>query len=213
MARPARVSPGRILAAAAAEFAACGYAGARVDRIARRARVNKAMLYYHFRSKQGLYRALLADTFGRAGSELRRAAEATADPGRQLDAVIAALAGFIRGHRFLASIMLREIAEGGAHLDAATLASLAALPQLVGGIIQRGIQEEAFRPVHPLAAYFTMLAPTVMYLAGEPIRKRLAREHLVSGPPLTHEAFVHHIQDTMRRALSRTGGASRRDTP
>jgi TetR/AcrR family transcriptional regulator len=213
MARPARVSPERILAAAAAEFAARGYAGARVDRIARRARVNKAMLYYHFHSKQGLYRALLADTFHRAGGELRQAASTTPDPARQLDAVIAALAGFVRNHRFLAAIMLREIAEGGVHLDAPTLASLAALPQLVGGIIQRGIQEEAFRPVHPLAAYFTMLAPTVMYLAGEPVRQRLARRHLVSGPPLTHDAFVHHIQDTMRRALSRTGGTTGRDTP
>ena len=70
MSRPARVSPDRILAAAAVEFAARGYAGARVDSIARRARVNKAMLYYHFRSKQGLYRALLRDTFGRAGKRL-----------------------------------------------------------------------------------------------------------------------------------------------
>ena len=76
MARPARVSPDRILAAAAVEFAARGYAGARVDRIARRARVNKAMLYYHFRSKQGLYRALLrADLQPR-----RRSARAPSPP-------------------------------------------------------------------------------------------------------------------------------------
>ena len=51
MGRPAKVSPERILVAAAAEFASRGYAGARVDRIARRARVNKAMLYYHFSNK------------------------------------------------------------------------------------------------------------------------------------------------------------------
>ena len=50
MSRPARVSPDAILAAAALEFAERGFAGARVDRIARRARVNKAMLYYHFKS-------------------------------------------------------------------------------------------------------------------------------------------------------------------
>jgi len=35
----------RLLAAAAAEFAARGFAGASVERIARAARVNKAMLY------------------------------------------------------------------------------------------------------------------------------------------------------------------------
>ena len=44
----------RLLTAAAAEFAARGFAGASVDRIARAARVNKAMIYYHFRSKAAL---------------------------------------------------------------------------------------------------------------------------------------------------------------
>ena len=101
MARPARVSPDRILAAAAVEFAARGYAGARVDRIARRARVNKAMLYYHFHSKQGLYRALLRDTFGRAAERLQAIAASAAPPADQLDRVIAAIAGFVREHAVL----------------------------------------------------------------------------------------------------------------
>jgi len=49
----------KILAAALAEFSARGFAGARVDEIARRARVNKRMLYYCFGSKQDLYREIL----------------------------------------------------------------------------------------------------------------------------------------------------------
>jgi len=210
MARPARVSPDRILAAAAVEFAARGYAGARVDQIARRARVNKAMLYYHFRSKQGLYRALLRDTFTRAGDRLQTIAASAAPPADQLDNAIAAIAGFIRQHQFFASIMLREIAESGAHLDHDTLAALAALPRAVGGIIQRGVDEGAFRPVHPLAAYFSMLAPMVVYLAGAPIRRQLAARHLAGGPPLTDDAFIEYIQDTMRRALGPDGRGSTR---
>ena len=50
----------KILAAAATEFAAKGLAGARVDTIARRARVNKQMLYYCFGSKRELYREVLS---------------------------------------------------------------------------------------------------------------------------------------------------------
>ncbi|HUA35957.1 MAG TPA: TetR family transcriptional regulator [Candidatus Binataceae bacterium] len=50
----------KILAAAASEFAAKGLAGARVDAIARRARVNKQMLYYCFGSKRELYRIVLS---------------------------------------------------------------------------------------------------------------------------------------------------------
>jgi AcrR family transcriptional regulator len=49
----------KILAAALREFSARGFAGARVDAIARRARVNKRMLYYCFGAKQDLYREIL----------------------------------------------------------------------------------------------------------------------------------------------------------
>jgi AcrR family transcriptional regulator len=48
----------RILAAALAEFSAEGFAGARVARIARRARVNKRMLYHYFGNKDDLFREI-----------------------------------------------------------------------------------------------------------------------------------------------------------
>src|SRR4029078_12619452 len=44
----------RILEAALQEFAAKGFAGARVDVIARRARINKRMLYPYFCDNEGL---------------------------------------------------------------------------------------------------------------------------------------------------------------
>lgn len=49
----------RILDAALTEFAANGLAGARTDRIAAAAGVNKALLYYYFESKEKLYAAAL----------------------------------------------------------------------------------------------------------------------------------------------------------
>jgi TetR/AcrR family transcriptional regulator len=49
----------RILAAAEKEFSAKGFAGARVDAIAKRARVNKRMLYHYFGNKEGLFREIL----------------------------------------------------------------------------------------------------------------------------------------------------------
>jgi len=49
----------RILAAALKEFAAKGFAGARVDLIARRAAINKRMLYHYFGDKEGLFKAVL----------------------------------------------------------------------------------------------------------------------------------------------------------
>jgi AcrR family transcriptional regulator len=49
----------RILAAAMQEFAANGFAGARVDAIARRAAINKRMLYHYFGDKEHLFREVL----------------------------------------------------------------------------------------------------------------------------------------------------------
>jgi len=49
----------RILAAAGVEFARHGYAGARVERIAAAAGVNKQLLFHYFGSKNGLHRASL----------------------------------------------------------------------------------------------------------------------------------------------------------
>ena len=66
MARPKAPAPDtrkRILAAACDEFGAHGFAATTVDRIARRARVNKAMIYYHFPNKRALYTSIIRDVF------------------------------------------------------------------------------------------------------------------------------------------------------
>ena len=203
MPRPARVSPDRILAAAAVEFAERGFGGARVDRIARRARVNKAMLYYHFKSKQGLYRTLLRRMFTLAGERMRAIATGGGAPGEKVDRAIAGLAGLIREHTHFPAIMLREIAESGAHLDHQTLAALASVPRAFSLIIEDGVAQGAFRPVHPVFAYFSTLAPIVFYLAGTPIRKEIAELHLINLRALSPDQFARHLQDAIHRSLAR----------
>ena len=62
----------RILAAALHEFSLHGFAGARVDTIARRAGTNKRMLYHYFEDKDGLFCAVLrhkiSERIGRIGA-------------------------------------------------------------------------------------------------------------------------------------------------
>jgi len=53
----------RILAAAKFEFARKGLAGARVDDIAARAKINKRMLYHYFGNKEDLFRITLEDAY------------------------------------------------------------------------------------------------------------------------------------------------------
>jgi AcrR family transcriptional regulator len=57
--RNPRHSQERILESALKEFASKGFAGARVDAIARRARINKRMLYHYFGNKKGLFREVM----------------------------------------------------------------------------------------------------------------------------------------------------------
>jgi AcrR family transcriptional regulator len=60
----------RILQAAQREFAEHGPAGARVDRVALRAGVNKRMIYHYFDSKDGLFHAVLSSVLADTMAEV-----------------------------------------------------------------------------------------------------------------------------------------------
>jgi TetR/AcrR family transcriptional regulator len=212
MARPARVSPDRILDAAAAEFAERGFAGARVDRIARRARVNKAMIYYHFASKQRLYRVLLRTMFSRAAEALRVAGAGPAASVEKLDRAIADLGRLIAEHPVLPAIMMREVADGGRHLDAETLAALGTVPRAFAAIVAEGVARGAFREVDPVFAYFSVLPPLVFFLAAAPIRKQVTSLHVIDLKAMTPEDFIRQLQQSARRALAAASTGSQGST-
>src|ERR1043165_8372538 len=65
----------RILSAALKEFSAHGYAGARVDAIAAKARINKRMLYHYFGDKQALFREVLRQKIAERSAWLSNAPE------------------------------------------------------------------------------------------------------------------------------------------
>jgi AcrR family transcriptional regulator len=71
----------RILNAALEEFAANGYAGARVDAIAKRAGLNKQLISHHFGGKEALYQAVMTERKMRGGGEM------TGEPDRMPDAL------------------------------------------------------------------------------------------------------------------------------
>jgi len=74
-------SKGKILSAAQKEFAARGFAGARMEAIARSAGCNKAMLFYYFSSKDNLYRAVLSRALGEIFAEIGRVIHERLTPG------------------------------------------------------------------------------------------------------------------------------------
>jgi len=104
----------RILDGATEEFAGAGFAGARIDRIARRTKLNVRMIYYHFGSKKGLYRAVLQDIYERAAQILSES-EGRPDP---TGAAISLYVDLLAQHPHFANVLVRELLDGAKHLRA-----------------------------------------------------------------------------------------------
>jgi TetR/AcrR family transcriptional regulator len=191
----------RLLAAAAAEFAARGFAGASVDRIARTARVNKAMVYYHFASKAALYREILRDMFEAVALRVAEAERATAAPDDKVRAFVDAIATEAEARPHFPPIWFREIAEGGAHLDPGILASISAVIKSLGQILREGCAAGRFHPVNPLLVHAGIVGPILLYFASAPLRGRLERGGVPGMLMVSRDQVVTHVQRVALMAL------------
>lgn len=158
----------RILAAAEREFAAVGYAPARLADIAARAGIRRPSLLYHFASKELLYRAVVERAFDRLGAELIRSMALAGDFEARLDALVGTFAGFLDAHPTLAPIVVRELIDDPEHDDDASrrgggpgraimLERVAPLLGSVEGFI-RGAGSTLLRPDLPVRAAVVQVA-------------------------------------------------------
>ena len=191
---PAGDSRRALLDAAAAEFAAHGYAGANVDRIARSARLNKAMIYYHFRSKAALYREILRDMFAAVGARVRAIAASDRSPEDKIRGFIEAIAIEGEAHPHFPPMWLREIAEGGERVDVATLRYVRDVLGSLGGIIDEGCRAGRFHPVNPMLIQGGIIAPLMFFLATAGVRRKLDRAGARGASKFSREDLVTHIQ-------------------
>ena len=161
----------RLLKAATREFSDYGLAGARVDRIAATAGVNKAMLYYHFGSKEKLYREVI-------GSHLAKVVRAVGDLLSSFDTLEDALQSLARAYAAMFSsspdfvpLALRELASGGHHMRAAVeqVFSPAQIPQRLKSLIEEGIAEGRYRDVDPVHAVISFVGMNLHYLILAPV--------------------------------------------
>jgi TetR/AcrR family transcriptional regulator len=198
MARPSRPvsvdSRRRIFQAAAAEFASRGYAGANVDRIARAARLNKAMIYYHFKSKAALYREILRDMFTAVGARVGEVAAASCTPEEKVQAFVAAIAAEAQARAHFPPIWLREIAEGGEHLDPVTLNAIRAVLTTLGQIIDEGCRTGRFKPTPPMLVQGGIIAPLMFFLATARVRRKVRRAGQIAVANIPQDLVVSHIQ-------------------
>ena len=184
----------RVFAAAAAAFAAHGFAGTSVDRIADGARLNKAMIYYHFRNKAELYREILRDMFGAVGARARTVAASSLAPPEKIQAFIDTFATEAEARPHFPPIWFREIAEGGQHLDDVTLGEMTGVLRALTAIIDEGVRAGAFRPLNPLLVHAGIVGPVLLFFASAGIRHRIDRSGAKGMASLTRDEVVAHVQ-------------------
>jgi len=184
---------GRILSAAGEVFAQIGFSGARVDDIADRAGVNKAMLYYHVGDKEHLYEVVLTETIERGLASFRQATERFDSPSEKLQAILDAVASFGISHPNFVPIMVREIASGGATLPDEMLLRMASVFRVVADVLAEGVSKGVFRATDPLLTHVSLVGSMMFLVATQPIRERLRR---IAGMP----AESHSPTDLARHA-------------
>jgi TetR/AcrR family transcriptional regulator len=108
----------RIIGAAREEFARRGFAGARVEQIARRAGVNKQLLFYYFHSKRGLFQAVLAQSASELESALAGLAFPPGGPLERLRLTLQAQFEFLAHHPQIVALLGQGTRSGAAFAPA-----------------------------------------------------------------------------------------------
>jgi TetR/AcrR family transcriptional regulator len=163
-----------IIAAAKAAFAAAGLAGARTGAIAAAAGVNKALLYYYFKSKERLYVTVLEDEFRGFNQE---AIDLLTGPGSPR-AILLRFVGLhfdaiSRKHGF-APLHQQFMMSGGRSI--AALVHKYAIPRsrALGRLLERGIRAGEFRRVDLRHAAISITALVVFYFSIGPVLRLVA---------------------------------------
>jgi AcrR family transcriptional regulator len=167
-----------ILDAAGPVFFEQGFAGARVDEIARRAGVNKAMLYYHVGDKQALFTAVLTRNLDAALARVQAAVAGQGPPVQRITALATALAEAAAEADHL-SLVLREATAGGDNLSDEVLARMQALAFETVQVLSQGRERGSFRGVEPVLVHMMMVASIMLLTVGRPIRERIAASGLI----------------------------------
>jgi TetR/AcrR family transcriptional regulator len=181
-------------------FAQHGFDGTTAEMIAERAGVNKALIHYHFRSKEGLYEEILESIMAPLREPMDDLRSLNLPPDEQLRRFIDLFARLHLSHPALSSMILRELLSGGEEISQRFLPHFKFVLIHVTDLLDRGIRQNVFRPVHPFSTHLSLISTLVYYFATARARSHLAQQGLPPNPPST-EDYIRHIQELFLRGL------------
>jgi AcrR family transcriptional regulator len=154
-----------ILEAALACFAQKGFAGTRMDDIARKAGITKGTIYLYFDSKESVFKALARASIGEQLAAVRTMVDNFPGSSAELlRLVLTTMGGFVRtSDRVILPKML--LAEAGNFPELAKFWREEIIERgitLFGSIIQRGVARGELRPIAPEHAARLCVAPILL---------------------------------------------------
>ena len=167
--RDADRSQSTILAAARDEFAEHGLGGARMDRIAERAGLNKRLIYYYFEDKDRLFQAVLEQAYLQIREEERKLNLLGLKPAEALRRLVEFTWNYYLGHPEFLSLLNSENLQAARHLQTSERAREMNSPLIatLGEILERGRKDGSFRGgVDPLQLYVSIAGLSYFYLSN-----------------------------------------------
>lgn len=156
-----------ILDAATTVFAEHGFAGARVEAIAKAAGMNKAMLYYRLGDKARLYELVILRQFERLATAVERVDSLDGRALEKLQGILRAVAMLFTEDPRLPRIMAWELASEGKSLPEQVLSKWS---RIIGSVTNLAGQ----CGLDPALTHFSLVGPLVFTCLTEPVRKRFA---------------------------------------
>jgi AcrR family transcriptional regulator len=196
----------QIVAAAAEVFARQGFAGARMDAIARRAGVNKATIYYHIGDKQALYREVLNSAIRFATERIEREIRPELPPREKLRAYIRNFLETVEKNPHMPPIMMREVASGGQNFPDEVIANLIRALTILAEILQEGAHRGDFAQTSPMLVHLMIMGSFALFKTAQPLMQRYAADAALREKLLKNlfEEGAAEIEALMLRAVLRS---------
>ena len=167
--RDAARTQAAILAAATHEFARLGLGGARVDRIAARAKTNKRMLYYYFGNKEALFLAVLESTYARIRAAEKQLSLLDVEPIESVRRLVEFTWKYYLAHPEFLTLLNSENLHRARHLKRSrdVRAMNSPVIETLSEVLARGRRRGDFRGgVDALQLYISIAALSYFYLGN-----------------------------------------------
>jgi TetR/AcrR family transcriptional regulator len=152
-----------ILKAAECIYAEYGLAGARTEAIAAAAGVNKALLYYYFKSKEDLYRAVVGTHLREFHRQAEKVLSGKGSAGRILLRYVSNHFDFIGTHPHYPRIFQRMMMAGDRTLERMVREHSIPLSKMLLALVERGMRSGEFRCLDRRHTVISLAALTVFY--------------------------------------------------